>query len=285
VLVNSVVQLDQSGHEIVRSAIFDATERRSYERELVAAKERAERSEQRALLLAQTLQRTLIPPAVPVIAGLDLGAAYHSAAKGDEIGGDFYDVIQVAIDDWAIVIGDVQGKGVDAAIVTALLRHTTRAAVVEHRSPSEVLQILNTALNADATERSCTALVARLCRRDGTWTMTVAAAGHPLPVLRRRGRPPETIGEPGTLLGLFDLAPATDAAIDLRPGDEIVMYTDGVSEARRGSEWFGEAGMLASLDAGHASAAAAADGLLRDVLAFQPRGPRDDIGIVVLRVP
>ena len=113
----------------VRVAMFDATERREYERELLAARARAEESEARARLLVRSLQEALIPPVVPVIDGLQLAAAYRPAG-GDEVGGDFYDVFQVGVDDWIVVVGDVTGKGVEAAKVTALARYTIRAAAV-----------------------------------------------------------------------------------------------------------------------------------------------------------
>ena len=85
-------------------------------------------------LLARTLQQTLIPPALPHDPGLDVAAVYRPAGDGDEIGGDFYDVFQIGVDDWVVAVGDVQGKGVDAAVVTALARYTIRAAAVEHVS-------------------------------------------------------------------------------------------------------------------------------------------------------
>ncbi len=102
--------------------MFDATERRSYERELLAAKRRAEESEVHASLLSRTLQQTLIPPEIPHIPGLDVAAVYRPAGDGEEIGGDFYDVFQIGVDDWMVAIGDVQGKGANAAVVTALAR-------------------------------------------------------------------------------------------------------------------------------------------------------------------
>ena len=142
VLVNSVLERDAGGAPIVvRTAVFDATHRRAYERELVQAKRRAEESEARATALARTLQRCLIPPAPPEIRGLDLAAAYRPAGNGEEIGGDFYDIFQIGPDEWFVVIGDVCGKGVDAAVVTALARYTIRAAAVResYRQASSTL--------------------------------------------------------------------------------------------------------------------------------------------------
>jgi sigma-B regulation protein RsbU (phosphoserine phosphatase) len=285
VLVNSVVEHNAAGDEIIRSAIFDATERRGYERELVRAKERAERSEQRATVLARTLQRTLIPPALPTIEGLDIAGAYRPAGSGEEIGGDFYDVFQVGPSDWAVVLGDVQGKGVDAAVVTALLRYSTRAAAVEHPAPSDVLRILNTVLVNDETDRLCTAVVARLRQSGRCWTMTLGCAGHPLPLLGRHGAGAVTIGRPGSLLGFFEDVHYDDVEISCQPGDDIVLYTDGVSEARRGTEWFGEQRIRAALATFRSSAAGLAEGLLHEVLEFEQQRPRDDIALLAIHFP
>ncbi len=285
VLVNSVVEHNAAGDEIIRSAIFDATERREYERELVRAKERAERSEQRATVLARTLQRTLIPPALPTIEGLDIAAAYRPAGSGEEIGGDFYDVFQVGHADWAVVLGDVQGKGVGAAIVTALLRHSARAAAVEHPAPAEVLRILNTVLVHDETDRVCTAVVARLRRAGPCWTITLSCAGHPLPLLSRHGAEAVAIGRPGSLLGFFDDVSYAEVEITCLPGDDIVLYTDGVSEARCGAEWFGEQRIRAALTTYRSSAARIAEGLLHDVLEFEQQRPRDDIALLTIHIP
>ena len=184
VLVNAVLERDEEGRpRIVRAAIFDATDRREYERELLSAKERAEASEQRATALARTLQRTLIPPTAPSIPGLGVAAAYRSAGDGDEVGGDFYDIFQLAPHDWVIAIGDVSGKGVEAAVVTSLARHTIRAAAVNQSQPSEILTTLNTVMLNEGIDRFCTVALVRLRSTDSVWTAHVSNAGHPPPVL------------------------------------------------------------------------------------------------------
>ena len=163
--MNSTLDVDADGGACrIRTAVFDATERRSYERELLAAKRRAEESEVHARLLSRTLQQTLIPPAMPHIPGFDVAAVYRPAGDGEEIGGDFYDVFQIGVDDWMVAIGDVQGKGANAAVVTALARFTIRAAAVEHVQPSDVLHVVNDVLLRYETDRLCTAVVLR-CRR------------------------------------------------------------------------------------------------------------------------
>ena len=286
-LVNAVMDTHEDGSpSVVRVAIFDASERREYERELLRAKERAEQSEARALLLARTLQRSLMPPTPPDVEGLELSAVYRPAGAGDEIGGDFYDVFQLGVDDWVVAIGDVQGKGVQAAVVTLLARHTIRAAAVQHPEPSQVLATLNHVLVVQGVDRFCTVAVARL-RRDptGEWRAVLGLGGHPLPILKRADAASGPVGRPGSLIGFYDEVDVTDTELLLDSGDSLVLYTDGVTEGRRGDSWFGEARLTDSIDRGAATAHDLAEGILEDVLAFQGGLPRDDIAVVALRVP
>ncbi|HYD10692.1 MAG TPA: PAS domain-containing protein, partial [Acidimicrobiales bacterium] len=141
VLLNSALKADaETGVPVlVRVAVFDATERRAYERELLAARDAARASEAHARELAETLQSSLIPPAPPVIPGLEVGAEYRPAGLGHEVGGDFYDVFEVGRGDWGVVLGDVCGKGAAAAAVTALARYTVRAAAMRTRRPRSIL--------------------------------------------------------------------------------------------------------------------------------------------------
>jgi phosphoserine phosphatase RsbU/P len=284
-LVNSVLERDDLGNPvIVRTAIFDATERRDYERELLAAKRRAEESAAEAKLLARTLQQTLIPPAPLNIPGLDVAAAYRPAGTGEEVGGDFYDVFELGLGDCMVVIGDVRGKGVDAAVITAQARYTIRAAAVRHPLPSDVLHALNAELLQPATERFCTVALIRLRCRGGVWTATVASGGHPLPVLLRTGTEPTTMGEPGSLVGLFETDDFHDSEVVLEAGDLFVCYTDGVTEGRCGSDFFGEHRLYRAIMAYQSSAGALIDGLIGEVLAFQSGDASDDIAVVGVRV-
>ena len=285
VLVNSVLDRDAGGQPtVVRTAVFDATERRSYERELVRAKQRAEESEARTRALARTLQQTLIPPTPPHIPGLDVAAVYRPAGTGEEVGGDFYDVFQVGEGDWVVALGDVCGKGVDAAVVTAVARYTLRAAAVRVPSPAQALEILNDVLLRHETDRFCTACLLRLRQVDGSWSATIAAGGHPLPLLVRGGSL-SCAGTPGSLVGVLEEAVFTDAETLLAPGDELVLYTDGVTEGRRGDEQYGEERLRANVARGSGSAASLAETLVADVLAFQGGDARDDIAVVAVRVP
>jgi phosphoserine phosphatase RsbU/P len=287
VLVNSVLERDSSGTPmVIRTAVFDASQRREYERELLRAKQRAEASEARARTLAQTLQQSFLPPAHPHIPGLDLAGAYRPAGDGAEIGGDFYDVFEVSPSDWCVVIGDVCGKGVEAAVVTALARHTIRAAAVRQPQPSGSLSTLNEVLLHYDTERFCTLTVLRLRHEAGSWTATVSCGGHPLPFLIRPPRPPVTFGRMGSLVGVLEAPRFSDTTIELQLGDVIVMYTDGVTEARsKGGEFYGD-GRLATLLAAHSgSVSALLDGLLEEAMKFQSGQSRDDIALVAVAVP
>lgn len=236
VLVNA--RTDVHGDEpVVHMAIFDATERRMYERELLAAKENAEYAEAHAQLLARTLQQSLLPNRLPSVPGLEIASRYLPAGTGHEIGGDFYDVFQIGAGDWVVALGDVQGKGVDAAVVTTLVRHSIRAASVEHE-PSGALRIVNEVLlHADA-KRFCTVVLFRCRVTDGRWRVTVSCAGHPLPVLGTSGGV-GAVGRPGTLLGVLPDVMFHDVDLLLDESSVLVAYTDGVSEARRDGEMFG----------------------------------------------
>lgn len=285
VLLNAMLERDLDGEpRIVRYAIFDATERRRYEQELLLAKERAERSEGRAVRLAQTLQQTLIPPTLPSIPGLEVVAAYRPAGLGDEVGGDFYDVFQVAEGEWVAVLGDVCGKGAEAAVVTALVRHSVRALAVSEHSPRALLHQLNAILLASESDRFCTAAVLRLRLGADGWEVTASSGGHPLPLLLRPGSAPEPFGAFGTFVGAFEEAHFDETTTILTAGESLFLHTDGVTEARRGQEFFGEERLRKALDE-PATRQELVDGVRDQALAFQHDLPRDDIALLCLGVP
>jgi phosphoserine phosphatase RsbU/P len=285
-LVNSVLERDDSGRPVViRTAIFDATDRREYERELLHAKQRAEEMEIAATRLARTLQETLIPPTPPDIPGVDVAAAYRPAGTGDEVGGDFYDVFEIGTDDWLIAIGDVCGKGVEAAVVTSLARFTIRATAVRHPQPRAILDTLNTVLLHHETDRFCTAAIIRMRRTGDTWTVTASSGGHPLPILTRSAGRPTNVGRPGLLLGVFDTGTFDETDVELHSGDAMLLYTDGVIEGRQVDGFYGEDRLKESISRHHGSAGTLVDGVLADVLGFQAGNPRDDIALVAVHVP
>jgi sigma-B regulation protein RsbU (phosphoserine phosphatase) len=285
VLVNaSLARGDDGRPRAIRIAVFDATERRSYERELLEAKHRAEASEREARALARTLQQTLIPPSPPTIAGLDVATAYQPAGQGTEVGGDFYDVFRVGTD-WVITLGDVCGKGPEAAVVTSLVRHTVRALCVGEARPSAVLSALDEVLRQHPTERFCTAVLARLTPEGRSWLVTLGVGGHPQPLLLRPGRPPEPRGETGPLLGVVDHATYADTSLRLDPGDTLLLYTDGITEGRRGRELYGDDRLVAAAERLGPDPAGLVEALVSELLEFQEGTLRDDVALVAFGPP
>ena len=286
VLVSASLDHDEQGEpRVIRIAVFDATDRRRYERELMRAKQDAEEAELRARDYARTLQRSLIPPTPPVIPMLDLAAAFRPAGSGTEVGGDFYDVFPVGDEDWVVVIGDVCGKGVDAAVVTSPVRHTLRALAVSHDDPRVILERLNAVMLQHESDRFCTVALVRLRRDDDGWCVVLATGGHPLPLLRRTGEAPAAFGAQGALLGVFDDPVFSETSQRLRPGDLLLLYTDGVTEGRNDHELYGDARLQALLAAHRGGPAAIVDALVADVVAFQDDVPRDDIAVLAIGVP
>ncbi|MCA1830128.1 MAG: SpoIIE family protein phosphatase, partial [Actinobacteria bacterium] len=238
--------------------------------------------------VARTLQDSLLPPELPQIPGAEVGAVYRAAARGVDVGGDFYDLFETGDDEWALVIGDVCGKGAAAAAITALARYTIRAAAMQARRPSRVLTQLNEALLRQNTgDRFCTAAYARVAPAEegsGTRRITLACGGHPLPLILRADGTLESIGAPGGLLGVFDNPGLNEVSVTLRSGDALILYTDGVTEARTATEVLGDSEFHAFVESCRGlDAQAIADGVAELALRFQNDEPRDDIAVVVLR--
>ncbi len=283
-LVNSVLERTDDGTPlVVRTVVFDASERRAYEQELLRAKQRAEEAEARAVEVARTLQRTLLPPDLPTIPGLVLEAAFQPAGEGTDLGGDFYDAVQVADDEWLVVVGDVSGKGVEAAAVTALARHSLWAAAARSEGPCDIIATLNSVLLHHHTERYLTVIALGLRHEDGRWTATVCVGGHPLPLLVRDGIV-EEIGHHGSLVGLFEDPAFREASHDLEAGDVIVLYTDGITEGRRDGEQFGDARLVASVRRHVGGEAPMAEAILAEALAYQGGRAADDAAVVTITV-
>jgi PAS domain-containing protein/anti-sigma regulatory factor (Ser/Thr protein kinase) len=231
--------------------------------------------------LLHALQQTLIPPEPPSVPGLDVAAAYHPAQG--EVGGDFYDVFEVAADDWCVVLGDVSGKGVDAAIVTSAARHAVRSSALREPVPSGLMHALNGALVAQNSSRFCTVVLARLQRHHDSWIATFTTGGHPFPLLVRHGTATR-MGRPGSLLGVFEDVNFFDVSIKLAVGDALVLFTDGIIEARneRG-ELFGDERLHDAVVHAPPTAAGIVDAVLEKVLAYQAGHASDDIAVVVIR--
>ena len=260
--------------------MVDITQRKRVEHVLLESRERF-------ASLARTLQASLLPPHLPEIFGLEVAARYRPAEDGVEVVGDFYDLFDVGDDGWGVVIGDVCGKGPEAAALTAVARYTVRAAAMRERHPSRVLRLLNEAvLHHDAGERFCTAAYARVVPAGERVSLSLACGGHPLPLLLRADGSVEAAGRPGTLLGLLEEPDLVDVKVVLEPGDALVFFTDGAIEAKRRGVVLGEERLQAVVQSCAGLRAEEIAGRVEDaILAFQDGTPQDDLALVVLRVP
>jgi len=238
--------------------------------------------------IARVLQRSLLPPLLPEIPGVEVGAEYLSVGESSEVGGDFYDLINTVEDGWICAIGDVRGKGVEAASVTALARYTIRAITMKDDRPSEVLAALNEAMLRQLPEdRFCTAACIRLEPEDGSpgVGLDVSRAGHPPPLLVSTDGTVEEVGCTGRVLGVFSDAELENSSLRLMPGEALVLYTDGITEARSpDGGFFGEDRLRRLLGScAGCDAATFAERIKDDVLDFQKGDPRDDLAVLVLR--
>lgn len=241
--------------------------------------------------VADTLQAGLLPPDLPEIPGVDTAARYLSADEATDVGGDFYDLFATSTGGWALAVGDVCGKGADAAAVTAMARYTLRAATAVGASdPARDLGLLNDALLAEETpERFLTAVLAHLdaVGPDGHARMRLACAGHPSPLLLRADGRVETVDTHGPLIGVIPGARWAVAEIDLGPGDAILVATDGVTEADRDAPLDAAAlGALLGRELG--GEPAGADEIAAAVEAIARRRSvgrlHDDVAVLVLRI-
>lgn len=243
----------------------------------------ARRYEERSHV-ARTLQRSLLPQRLPNIPGVEIAAFYQPAGLArTEVGGDFYDAFEVGEGAWGIVIGDVCGKGVEAAAMTGTARHAIRAAAMHQVRPSGVLADLNEVLRREEGEGFCTVAMGRLESRHGGATLTVSSGGHPLPVVLRRDGSVETVGSPGTLVGIFEDVELHDGRVKLQRGDTVVFYTDGLIDARR-SEPIDDAALDALLATCRDLDAMGTIECFHDAVADPEGESPDDIAILALRI-
>lgn len=242
--------------------------------------------------VAATLQASLRPPATPVIPTLDLAARFFAVGEGIDVGGDFYDAFPLADGGrWIVTIGDVRGKGIEAASTSNTARHAIRTAALREHSPSALLQALNQVLvglaaGEELEPRFCTAVVVMVEPRPGGAELSVAVGGHPAPLVQRTDGTIEPLEGSGTLLGIFDDPELADRAVSLGTGDALVLYTDGVTERHAGNRFFDEDGLASVLArcVGF-TASVIAERIETAARAFAEDAPRDDLAIVVLRVP
>jgi PAS domain S-box-containing protein len=179
--------------------------------------------------VAHTLQASLLPERLPDLPGWEAEAAYQAGERGADVGGDFYDILPVDRGH-LIVLGDVTGKGIEAAALTALVRHSGRMAARFDPRPAHVLALINRALREQPRLSLVTAVCALLETNGGAARLTVASGGHPLPLRRRPGGDPASLGDHGVLLGVDGDGDWQETAVDLAPGDTLLFYTDGVTE-------------------------------------------------------
>jgi sigma-B regulation protein RsbU (phosphoserine phosphatase) len=222
------------------------------------------------------------------------------------VGGDFYDAFALDGGRWLLVVGDVRGKGVDAAAVTGLARHTIRSIALYEPEPSAILAHLNRVLLAaeadrvtalqscddppwELTEpRFCTVALAIVEPGTGGAHVVVCSGGHPLPLVARADGRVEAVGRPGTLLGASSDIELHDVTVHLAPGESLVCFTDGIVERHQGRLFFDESGVASALReaiAGEGDAASIAARIEQDARTLFADSPHDDMAVLVARVP
>jgi phosphoserine phosphatase RsbU/P len=291
VLITANVEPGVDGSpEIIRMAIHDARRRRSYERELLDERRRAEAERARAQLLAATLQRSLLPPSLSPPPMVEAAAHYHAAT--DEVGGDFYDLFPLSKDTWGFFLGDVAGKGASAAVVTSLTRYTLRTAAVINEDPVAVLYTLNSMLfqrPAGDLTAFATVIVGTLRPTPEGVEVHLASGGHPPAlVLRSSGDTSEVSTAGGQAVGMIRNPDFMSVRLALGAGDTLLLYSDGLTEARTGNrrQRYDDDGALLRFAAAQApSTAAQIIAALRALLHELGPGVEDDVALLALGVP
>ncbi|MET9541083.1 SpoIIE family protein phosphatase [Streptomyces sp. NPDC006553] len=301
VLVSSTVKRGVSGEPLlIRTTLFDARDRRSYEEELLRARKAAEEAQRQAEAdrarlqdALAALQSSLLPDALPPIPGMESTAHYRTASP-DRLGGDFYDVFALDTTRFAFFLGDVCGKGPQAAAVTSLTRYALRTAALHDSDPVSALTTLNRVLHerySGGDPRYCTAIFGTLEPDPNTGQVAVhlASGGHPPALVLRADGTADFLPTPGGLLiGILPTAPFTPASTTLGPGDTLLLYSDGLTEARTGesrTDLYGDEALraFATDHAGRSPAVVmeALTGLLDDF----GDGLDDDTALLALGVP
>ncbi len=237
--------------------------------------------------IALTLQQRLLPSSLPEVPGARLAAAYTPGGRAVEVGGDFFDAFETP-SGWTLVIGDICGKGIEAAGFTSECRHAIRVAALTRprSSPAELLRVLNQT-NAAREMEFASVACAVIARTDNGFQVTAASAGHPPLIVRRSAGLVETLNPAGPLIGIFEDPEFDEMTTELVEGDLLLMYTDGVTEARRDGELLGQRRLseaIASLPqvTDPETALASVEKLVSD---FQEDNPsKDDVAILALLV-
>ncbi|MEU0116578.1 SpoIIE family protein phosphatase [Streptomyces bobili] len=237
--------------------------------------------------ISQSLQRSLLPPELPDIDGVEVEVIYRAAGEGNEVGGDFYDLFPISDGAYGFAIGDVCGTGPHAAAVTGLARHALRLLAREGLSGPAVLERLNSAiLDEGARSRFLTLLYGEMRPQpDGSAELKVVCAGHPLPLRLRQDGTVEPAAEPQPLLGVMDDLELYEQTVVLDPGDVLLCVTDGVTERREGTRMLGDDGLADVLTTCTGlTAGAVAARIMRAVERFASDAPSDDMAILAMRV-
>lgn len=260
----------------------------------VAAARDAQRLQEEQDELTRSLQRSLVPPELPDVPGVDVAVRFQPGATsrdGAAVSGDFYDLYAAtgAVGEaatWNMAIGDVEGRGAGAASYTATVRNLLKGIGLSEGSPAQALRLLNSALLDQLGDRFVTVALAQLQVRQGSVRATLALGGHPQPVLVSDGEA-SLVGTPGDLLGVLPDADASDARLRLRPGDALLMYTDGITEAGPTGDLFGEERLLQAVEdaaaAGRPAAGDIVDGVL-DAVRQHDGATDDDSALLAARV-
>jgi PAS domain S-box-containing protein len=287
----TVTRIERSEPPLFAAFLRDISARVRHEEQMTAllarehdARVRAEEAERSVRRVAEALQRSLLPPHLPAIPGVDLGAAYRAGSEGSVVGGDFYDVFALGGGRWGIAIGDVRGKGPDAASLTALVRYAIRTAAVRETSSSAVLAVVNEALLRDTPDEDfCTAIYASLDLGSGAPVLQLAVGGHPLPLLVTAEGGVTSAGRVGTLLGAVAHPDLHDHEVTLGPRDLLLLYTDGVIEAQTHDGRLGVDGLRALLASCSRLDAGAVARRIETVVDPPSRRISDDVALLAVR--
>lgn len=234
--------------------------------------------------IAQAFQNALLPSALPQAKGIGFAAEYVPASTGTDVGGDFYDVLELDDGRYCVSIGDVCGKGAQAAAVTGLVRDVLRVMMRDGRPMPRTLELLNhTLLEQPEEGRYATLATAMVRPYENVLDITLVLSGHERPLLLHADGKCEYVGSLGTAVGLLPTLSVNTAHITMQPGDSLVFYTDGVTERRDGTDLFGHAGICRSLRplAGYPANVIAAK-LRTEVLNYSEEDPRDDLAVLVI---
>ncbi|MFF3505473.1 PP2C family protein-serine/threonine phosphatase [Streptomyces sp. NPDC003247] len=314
VLISSTVKHGVGGEPLlIRTTVFDASDRRAYEEELLRRKQEAEQARAEAeqaraeaeearrqaeadrARLADALavlQQSLLPTSLPVVPGMETAVYYHTASV-DRLGGDFYDLFPIDGTRWGFFLGDVCGKGPQAAALTSLTRYTLRAAALHDPEPATALATLNAVLHerytAGGDPRYCTAVFGVVRTGSGHPVVRLASGGHPPALVLRADGSAAYLPTPGGMLvGVLPDAPFTTAETTLAPGDTLLLYTDGLTEARTGpsrDSLYGEDALHAFVTAHAPCTAHGTVTALTGLLDGFGDGLDDDTALLALGVP